>query len=142
MEYSFGALTYLGRADRRLMAQFSYRPIDIDLQAYGKSVNYKNDSRGVEILYNPLIMFGLAPFIGVGRFSNKMEYTDSRGDTYYDQKDNMGWLLGWDILRKPDSHFYVRFLARYQHKLIFDHPEREIKFPNAEINYIGFVFQY
>ena len=71
MDYSLGVLTHLGQKNRRLMAQFSYRPIDIDLQAYGKSVNYKNDSLGVEILYNPIIMFGLAPFVGVGRFLTK-----------------------------------------------------------------------
>ncbi len=130
------------QGDKRLIAQFSHRPIDIDLEAYGKKFNYKMESNGVEMLWSPFMRFGLAPFIGAGITNNRMNFTDNDNQKYQGRQNQYSWVFGWDILPDFQRNFYLRFAMRYQSKVILHDHGREIKFPNFEVNYINFVWQY
>ncbi len=144
-EYTVGLVrAFSEEKSKRLILQYSYRPINIEYKAYEKSVIYQLDSRGVELLYNPRISAGIAPFFGLGINDNKMVFTDEKGQTYQDEQQQMSVLLGWDILPNPNAGFHLRFGLRYMQEAILSVEEenKQIKFPNLEVSYVNLVWQF
>ncbi len=127
---------------QRLIMQYSYRPIDVKLEAYEKQVRYQQIGQGLEFLYNPFIKSGIAPFIGLGLNYNKMRFIDYDNTIYQDTQQQGSFLLGWDVLPNKNANFHLRFGARYMRHAILHDEQRQVKFPNLEVSYVNLIWQY
>ena len=148
-ELTLGAVrAFSQERSKRLIMQYSYRPVDVKLDAYEKRVRYQQIGQGLEFLYNPFVKSGFAPFFGVGLNHNKMRYTDQNDVIYQDTQQKGSFLLGWDVLPNKNANFHLRFGLRYMGESILRDEEtdnieaREVKFPNLEVSYVNLIWQY
>ena len=133
------------RKGHRTIFNISYRPQQLEIEGFGITNKYVNNSLAVEVLQSFWDYHGFVPFAGLSYATNKLEFTsDASGKNVEttEKSNEFGAVFGWDILPSHQTPWFLRTTLRYYPEIALETPRGEIQFPNFEFNFIQFIYQF
>lgn len=125
----------------RSILNISQRPQNLQVKGFGRTNIYRNNSTAIEFLQSFWDYNGFVPFLG-GSYNINRLYFETEEKSYQKTNNSFGLIFGWDILPTHTTNWYLRTVLRYYPEISLEIDGGKILFPNFEINFIQYVYQF